>query len=172
DTSPFDRDAPPTCGVQGGAGWAACPGRNQPQAGHRRAAGWRTARPAPGGNGGQRGPRHRRRDGHRAGPRRGGDHEDRTGSGRDREVATMSDRITLGGMQFVGRHGVTDEERAEAQPFEVDLLVRLDLSTPARTDDLADTVDYGALFKLTREVVEGPSFHLLEALAAAIADAV
>ncbi len=84
----------------------------------------------------------------------------------------MSDRITLGGMQFVGRHGVTDQERAEAQPFEVDLLVRLELSTPARTDDLADTVDYGALFKLTREVVEGPSFHLLEALAAAIADAV
>lgn len=84
----------------------------------------------------------------------------------------MSDRITLGGMQFMGRHGVSDEERAEAQPFEVDMLVRLDLSTPARTDDLADTVDYGALFTLTREVVEGPSFHLLEALAAAIADAV
>jgi 7,8-dihydroneopterin aldolase/epimerase/oxygenase len=84
----------------------------------------------------------------------------------------MTDRITLGGMQFVGRHGVTEKERAEARPFEVDLLVRLDLSTPARTDDLADTVDYGALFKLTREVVEGPSFHLLEGLAGAIADAV
>jgi len=84
----------------------------------------------------------------------------------------MSDRITLGGMQFVGRHGVTDGERAEGQPFEVDLVVRLDLSTPARTDELTDTVDYAALFELTREVVEGPSFHLLEALAAAIADAV
>ena len=34
----------------------------------------------------------------------------------------MSDRITLRGMQFMGRHGVSDEERAEPQPFEVDLV--------------------------------------------------
>jgi dihydroneopterin aldolase len=84
----------------------------------------------------------------------------------------MSDRISLRGMQFMGRHGVTAEERAEPQPFEVDLLVRLDLSTPARTDDLADTVDYAALFTLAREVVEERSFHLLEGLAGAIADGV
>lgn len=84
----------------------------------------------------------------------------------------MSDRITLRGMQFMGRHGVAAEERAEPQPFEVDLLVRLDLARPSETDDLDDTVDYGTLFDLTRQVVEGRSFHLLEALAAAIADAV
>ena len=29
----------------------------------------------------------------------------------------MTDRITLRGMQFTGRHGVSDEERASAQPF-------------------------------------------------------
>lgn len=75
-------------------------------------------------------------------------------------------------MQFMGRFGVTAEERAEPQPIEVDLLVRLDLSKPARTDDLADTVNYASLFDLVREVVEERSFHLLEALAAAIADTV
>ncbi len=84
----------------------------------------------------------------------------------------MSDRITLRGMQFMGRFGVTAEERAEPQPIEVDLLVRLDLSKPARTDDLADTVNYASLFDLVREVVKERSFHLLEALAAAIADTV
>jgi dihydroneopterin aldolase len=84
----------------------------------------------------------------------------------------MSDRITLRGMQFMGRHGVTDEERADPQPFEIDLVVRLDLARPAETDDLADTVNYSTLFKLARRVVEERSFHLLEALAAAIADAV
>jgi dihydroneopterin aldolase len=84
----------------------------------------------------------------------------------------MSDRITLRGMQFMGRHGVPAEERAEPQPFEIDLVVRLDLTRPAETDDLADTVDYGTLFKLVRQVVEERSFHLLERLAAAIADAV
>jgi dihydroneopterin aldolase len=84
----------------------------------------------------------------------------------------MSDRITLRGMQFQGRHGVSAEERAQAQPIEVDVIVRLDLSTPARTDDLADTVDYASLFDLAREVVEERSFQLLEALAGAIADAI
>jgi dihydroneopterin aldolase len=84
----------------------------------------------------------------------------------------MSDRITLRGMQFMGRHGVTAEERAGPQPFEVDLMLRLDLSAPAETDDLADTVNYATLFELARAVVEEHSFHLLEALAAAIADAV
>jgi dihydroneopterin aldolase len=84
----------------------------------------------------------------------------------------MSDRITLRGMQFMGRHGVSPEERAAAQPFEVDLVLRLDLSTPARTDALADTVDYATLFDLARGIVEGRSFHLLEALAGAIGEAV
>jgi dihydroneopterin aldolase len=84
----------------------------------------------------------------------------------------MSDRITLRGMQFMGRHGVPPDERSAAQPFEVDLVLRLDLSTPARTDALADTVNYAALFEVARGIVEERSFHLLEALAGAIGDAV
>ena len=84
----------------------------------------------------------------------------------------MSDRITLRGMQFMGRHGVSSKERAEPQPIEVDLVVRLDLSPPAKSDDLADTVNYATLFELARQVVEERSFHLLEALAGTIADAV
>jgi dihydroneopterin aldolase len=84
----------------------------------------------------------------------------------------MSDRITLVGMQFMGRHGVSDEERRVPQPFEVDLALRLDLSRPATTDQLADTINYSTLFDLAREIVEERSFHLLEALAGAVADAV
>jgi dihydroneopterin aldolase len=87
-------------------------------------------------------------------------------------VAIVSDRITLVGMRFMGRHGVLSEERAEPQPIEVDLVIRLDLSTPAKSDDLADTVNYATLFELARKVVEERSFHLLEAVAGAIADAV
>jgi dihydroneopterin aldolase len=87
-------------------------------------------------------------------------------------VASVSDRITLRGMRFMGRHGVTPEERAEPQPFDVDVVLELDLSRAATSDDLADTIDYGAVFVLARRIVEGRSFHLLEALAAAIADAV
>ena len=54
----------------------------------------------------------------------------------------------------------------------MDLVLRLDLSTPARTDDLADTIDYAGLLDLAGAIVRERSFHLLEALAAAIADAV
>jgi len=87
-------------------------------------------------------------------------------------MAAVTDRITLRGMRFAGRHGVGAAERSEPQPFEVDLIVRLDLARAAATDDLADTIDYAALFELTRSVVEERSFHLIEALAGAIADAV
>ncbi len=84
----------------------------------------------------------------------------------------MSDRITVRGMRFQGRHGVTSEERAEPQPIEVDVVLRLDLSHPAATDDLADTVNYASVYVLARDIVEQRSFHLIEALAAAIGDAV
>ena len=44
----------------------------------------------------------------------------------------MSDRITLRGMRFMGRHGVNPEEQVTAQPFEVDLILRTDLSRSRR----------------------------------------
>ncbi len=84
----------------------------------------------------------------------------------------MSDRISVRGMRFQGRHGVTSEERAEPQPIEVDVVLRIDLSHPAETDELADTIDYAAVYVLTRDIVQERSFHLIEALAGAIADAV
>ncbi|MGH2456870.1 MAG: dihydroneopterin aldolase [Candidatus Limnocylindria bacterium] len=82
------------------------------------------------------------------------------------------DRITLRGMRFLGRHGVSLEERMEPQPFEVDVILRRDLGAAAASDELADTVDYSAVFGLVAGIVEGASFRLIEALAGAIADAV
>jgi len=84
----------------------------------------------------------------------------------------VSDRITLRGMRFLGRHGVTLEERMEPQPIEVDVEMALDLQRPAQTDELGDTVDYAAVFGQVAEIVEGQSFRLLEALAGGIAAAV
>jgi dihydroneopterin aldolase len=84
----------------------------------------------------------------------------------------VSDRISLRGMQFMGRHGVTLEERMEPQPFEVDVIVRRDLAAAAASDDLADTLDYSTAFDLARAVVEERSYRLIEAMAGAVADAV
>jgi FolB domain-containing protein len=69
-------------------------------------------------------------------------------------------------------HGVLAEERSRPQPFEIDLDLAVDLDRAARSDDLADTVDYAVLAERVMKVVEGPSFDLLEALASAIADTI
>lgn len=82
----------------------------------------------------------------------------------------MSDRIVLHDMRFLGRHGLEEPERAEPQPFAVDVELVRDLGPAGRADDIALTVDYGAVFATCREVVEGRSFRLIEALGEAIAD--
>jgi dihydroneopterin aldolase len=45
------------------------------------------------------------------------------------------------------------------------------MAAAQRSDDLADTVDYGALATLVAQVVGGRSYQLLEALAGRLADA-
>lgn len=81
----------------------------------------------------------------------------------------MTDRIVLANMRFQGHHGVSDEERASAQPFEVDVELPRDLRVPGRTDDLATTIDYSLVFDVCRAVVETRRFRLLEAIAETIA---
>jgi 7,8-dihydroneopterin aldolase/epimerase/oxygenase len=87
-------------------------------------------------------------------------------------VAQVSDQITLRGMRFLGRHGVSLAERMEPQPFEVDVILTVDLSSAADSDELADTVDYSAVFEIVRGIVEEGSFRLIEALAGAIASSI
>jgi 7,8-dihydroneopterin aldolase/epimerase/oxygenase len=82
------------------------------------------------------------------------------------------DRIAVRGMLFLGRHGVTIDERLEPQPFEVDVELHKDLSGASASDELADTIDYSGLFSLVGTIVEGQSYRLIESLAGAIADAV
>ncbi|HEX5579371.1 MAG TPA: dihydroneopterin aldolase, partial [Candidatus Limnocylindria bacterium] len=56
--------------------------------------------------------------------------------------------------------------------FEIDLVLRTDLSRPATSDELADTIDYTAAFRVVAEIVEDRSYRLIERLAGAIAEAV
>jgi dihydroneopterin aldolase len=84
----------------------------------------------------------------------------------------MTDRIVLTNMRFEGRHGVLEEERAVAQPFEVDVELHLDLRPSGQSDDLAKTVDYRAVFAICGGVIEGPSCQLIETLAERIAASV
>jgi dihydroneopterin aldolase/2-amino-4-hydroxy-6-hydroxymethyldihydropteridine diphosphokinase len=82
------------------------------------------------------------------------------------------DRIELRGLRAVGTHGALPEERRRAQPFEVDLDIVADLAGAGSSDDLADTIDYGAVAGAVAAVLGGPHADLLEHLAERIVDAV
>lgn len=79
------------------------------------------------------------------------------------------DSIALEGMVFYAFHGATPEEQALGQRFVVDLEVEADLSRAGLSDNLKETVNYSELFRVVKEVVEGPRKHLLEAVAEHIA---
>jgi 7,8-dihydroneopterin aldolase/epimerase/oxygenase len=81
----------------------------------------------------------------------------------------VTDRIELRGLRAMGVHGAFPEERRQAQPFEIDVDVEADLATAGRSDQLGDTVDYGAVAAAVERAVGGDSCHLLEALAERVA---
>ncbi len=82
------------------------------------------------------------------------------------------DRIELRGLRLSAFCGVLPEEKARRQPFEVDLDVHADLSAPASSDDLADTVDYGSLTTSVAAVAADERFDLMERFAGRIAEVV
>ena len=84
-------------------------------------------------------------------------------------MSEFPDRLSLRGMRFQARHGVLAHEKVEPQPFEVDVVLHADLARAARTDALADSVDYSAVHELVAAIVTERSFDLIEGLAGEIA---
>ena len=82
----------------------------------------------------------------------------------------MADKIILNGIEVEGRHGCSAEERAQLQPFVVDLELHLHLRQASRSDDLGDTVDYVAVVSDVKKIVSGTSRNLIETVAQGIAD--
>ena len=75
------------------------------------------------------------------------------------------DLIELRGLRLAGIVGVLAHEQAQPQPLELDLDIHLDLAAAGASDDLGDTVDYGALCAVAEQVVSTTRYALLEALA-------
>jgi dihydroneopterin aldolase len=80
--------------------------------------------------------------------------------------------IRLEGLSVFGHHGARPYEKEAGQRLEVDLELVPDSDRGETSDRLADTIDYDLLYQLVREVVEGKSYHLLEALARTTADTI
>jgi 7,8-dihydroneopterin aldolase/epimerase/oxygenase len=84
----------------------------------------------------------------------------------------VTDRIALRGLRVRGHHGVFEHERRDGQDFVLDMVLDVDLAKAGASDDLADTVDYGALAEGAAAVVAGPPRRLIEAVAAEVAQRV
>lgn len=82
----------------------------------------------------------------------------------------MADRIGLRGLVVRGNHGVYEHERRDGQDFVVDITVWVDLAAAAASDELTDTLDYGALAQRAADIVGGPARNLIETVAAEIAE--
>jgi dihydroneopterin aldolase len=81
----------------------------------------------------------------------------------------MKDVLRLCGLSFYGYHGVSSAEKETGRVFEVDCDMELDLAEAGHSDRLADTVDYGDVYALIKESVEGRAYSLIEALASTLA---
>ena len=79
------------------------------------------------------------------------------------------DRITIEGVNVLGRHGVDEAERQVGQRLIIDVSLYLDLSAAIEGDDIRKTVNYEAVCDLIEKVAGEEEFLLLESLAAEIA---
>lgn len=82
------------------------------------------------------------------------------------------DKIFVNQMEFYGYHGVFPEETKLGQRFVVDLMVIVDLKKAGQTDELEYSVNYGELFQVCKEIVEGKPYKLVEVVAEKIAETV
>jgi dihydroneopterin aldolase len=84
----------------------------------------------------------------------------------------VTDAVTLRGIEFLGTHGATEEERLRKQRFSVDLRLELPLDVPAQTDQLADTADYAQIGERVIQIGTETRHYLLESLANNILEAI
>jgi len=82
----------------------------------------------------------------------------------------MTDRIEIKGIRATGWHGVLEFERTDGQEFIVDVAMDVETADAAVTDDLALTVDYSAIARLTHARIVGEPLNLIETLAHRIAN--
>ena len=82
---------------------------------------------------------------------------------------TDRDEVFLEGLRFYAYHGVNPEERTRGQRFTVDVRIRCDLRAAGGSDDLTRTINYSAVAKRVRAIVEGEPRDLIETVAEEIA---
>jgi len=82
------------------------------------------------------------------------------------------DRLLISQIEFHGHCGITVAEREVGQRLAVDLELACDLTSAARSDQLADTIDYHHLAEAVAALGRTTRVALLETLATRIAECV
>ena len=82
------------------------------------------------------------------------------------------DSVLIEGLECQACVGVPDEERRVPQKVLIDLELSFDLRWAGTSDRFEETVDYAAVTAEVKKLAEGRSFHLVEALAEAVAELV
>ena len=82
----------------------------------------------------------------------------------------MEDRILISDLLVRCIIGVNDDERREKQDVVINVAMSTDLSKAGKSDRIEDAVDYRALKKRIVSLAENSQFHLVEALAEAVAE--
>ena len=81
------------------------------------------------------------------------------------------DSVFIEGMRLAAHIGVTAEERDTPQVLRFDITLLCDLRRAGESDDVNDSIDYGAVYRQVVDVVESTPCKLLEHLATIIATA-
>jgi 7,8-dihydroneopterin aldolase/epimerase/oxygenase len=84
----------------------------------------------------------------------------------------MSDTIFVNGLVIHAYHGVMPHEAKVGQPFLLDLVLDIDLAEASRSDTVKATVSYEKLVETASQAFRARRYRLIEAAAAAVADAV
>ena len=74
----------------------------------------------------------------------------------------MEGTIEIRALRCRGRQGTTDQERARAQDYLVDVVVRTDLADAVRADNLASALDISSLATVVRAAVAEKPRTLVE----------
>jgi 7,8-dihydroneopterin aldolase/epimerase/oxygenase len=81
-------------------------------------------------------------------------------------------RVELRGLSAYGAHGVTEAEREVGRRIVLDIAFTVPAAGATASDEIAETVDYGAVGALAAGIVRERSCRTLERLCAVIADAI
>jgi dihydroneopterin aldolase/2-amino-4-hydroxy-6-hydroxymethyldihydropteridine diphosphokinase len=75
------------------------------------------------------------------------------------------DKISVKGLKVFACHGVLDFEKKDEQPFVFDVEMGVETYPAAKSDNVADTVNYAEVCDTIIEVARGNCFNLIEKLA-------